>query len=187
LAANCHLAKGNTLAESRAEREYKEAVKLATRSISVDKASRAELASATGRKHETPTVAADPYRIIATAYLRLKQPDLALKAALDAQAIDPSNIETYRQIADAYVAKRHWDDAAIALAQGAFATGSEALRQDLIGLYQQPGVDTHSCAVLPGPRGPALNPACELVRRDLCAATAAARRPELRQQLSCSN
>ncbi len=39
LAANCHLAKGNLLPESRARTEYERAVKLATRSISVDKAS----------------------------------------------------------------------------------------------------------------------------------------------------
>jgi len=89
-------------------------------------------------------------------------------------------------LADAYVAQSRGEDAAIALAQGMFATGDGNLRSDLLKLYQS-GVDTAGCAVVAGPRGPALNPQCDMVRRDLCAGAERAQRMDLRRQLPCSN
>jgi hypothetical protein len=63
-------------------------------------------------------------------------------------------------------------------------TGDHKLREALISLYQS-GVDSKGCAVIPGPRGPALNPKCEIVVRDYCEATKRAHRMDLRSQLSC--
>jgi hypothetical protein len=108
----------------------------------------------------------------------------ALSAATRARTIDPANVEVYGQIADAYLAESRGEDAAIALAQGMFATSNGMLRADLLKLYQS-GVDSKGCAVISGPRGPALNPACDIVRRDLCTAAAQAHRSDLAGQLHC--
>ena len=107
LAANCHLAKANLLPPDRARHDYERAVNLAARSISIDKASRAVSVRDVNGKEGTLASAADPHRIIAAAYLRLNQPEPALQAALKAQALDPKNVETYRQVADAYLAKHN--------------------------------------------------------------------------------
>ncbi len=187
LAANCHLAKANLLTAEVARSEYENAVKLASRAISIAKASRAAYGNRTPGEASNPASAADPNRIIAAAYLRLNRPDLGLQAALHARTIDPTNPDPYRQMADAYLQQGKAEEAAITSAEGAFATGSEELRSDLIKLYQQTDLDTQKCAVIAGPRGPALNPACEVVRRDLCEATVRAHRPDLRQQLACPN
>ncbi|HEX4808441.1 MAG TPA: hypothetical protein VH325_05900 [Bryobacteraceae bacterium] len=187
VAATCHLDKGNLLAAAKATEQYQQAVKLALRSIAIDAASRA----AYDRRHRVdgaaPVSAADAYRILASAYLRLVQPELALSAAMHARTIDPRNVEGYREIADAYLSQQRGEDAAIALAEGMFATSDRGLREDLLKLYQQGVIDGSGCAVMPGPRGPALNPTCELVRRDLCAGTNRAHRPDLRVQLNCPN
>ena len=109
---------------------------------------------------------------------------IALSAATHAQTVDPANVAVYGQIADAYLAQSRGEDAAIALAQGMFATSNGMLRTDLLKLYQS-GVDTKGCAVISGPRGPALNPECEIVRRDLCTAATRAQRTDLAGQLHC--
>jgi hypothetical protein len=68
-----------------------------------------------------------------------------------------------------------------------FATGDHSLREDLLKVYQNSDIDAGGCAVVPGPRGPALNSSCEIVRRDLCAGAARAHRPDLSRQLTCPN
>jgi tetratricopeptide (TPR) repeat protein len=133
-----------------------------------------------------PPAAAEAYRILAATYLRLGQAELALPAATQARTLNPSNTEAYAEIADAYLLQSRAEDAAIALAAGMFATGDMSLRADLLKLYQS-GVDTKGCAVIPGPNGPALNPSCDLVRRDLCAGAAQAHKEELFRQLACPN
>jgi hypothetical protein len=187
LAANCHLAKANLLPSTTAREEYNKAVQQAERSIAIDKTSRATHEKSYGSRGGVPASAADPYRILASAYVHLGQPDPALKAAFEARAIDSKNPEAYRQLADVYVAQQRLEDAAITLAEGAFASGSEDLRAELIKLYQSTNVDQEHCAVMAGPRGPALNPSCEIVHRNLCEAAARAHRNDLRQQLSCPN
>jgi tetratricopeptide (TPR) repeat protein len=171
-AAAYRLAKGDSLHGASSE-PYEQAVEMAKRAIAIEAGSR------------TP-VAAESYRLLATSYLRLHRAEQALPAATQAQALDPSNVDVYGQIADAYLAQSRGEDAAIALAQGMFATGDGSLRADLLKLYQG-GVDTAGCAVVAGPRGPALNPQCDIVRRDLCAGAARAQRMDLRRQLPCSN
>ena len=171
-AAAYHLAKGDSLHRTSTQ-PYDEAVRLAQRAIAIEGTSRAP-------------VAAESYRLLATAYLRLHKADQALPAALQARTLDPSSVDVYGLISDAYLAQSRGEDAAIALAEGMFATGDGNLRSDLLKLYRS-GVDTAGCAVVAGPRGPALNPQCEMVRRDLCAGAERAHRMDLRQQLPCSN
>jgi tetratricopeptide (TPR) repeat protein len=154
-AASYYLAKGDSL----------QAVRLAQRSIAI-------------------APQADAYRTLASAYLRLGKGAQALSAATQAQTLDPSNVDVYGQIADAYIAQSRGEDAAIALAQGMFATSNGSLREDLLKLYQS-GVDSKGCAVVAGPRGPALNPSCDIVLRDLCTGATRARRPDLLRQLPC--
>jgi hypothetical protein len=110
----------------------------------------------------------------------------ALAAASDAQTIDPANAGVYDEIADAYFAQQRGEDAAVALAEGAFLTGDRNLRDELLKLYQG-GVDPQGCAVVQGPHGPTLNPSCEIVRRDLCEAAVRAHLPDLRRRLGCPN
>jgi hypothetical protein len=83
----------------------------------------------------------------------------------------------YEEIADADLAQEPGEDAAVALAEGVFATGDNNLLAELLRLYQS-GVDSNGCAVVVGPRGPALNPSGEIAPRDLCEATVRAHRPD---------
>ena len=183
-AASYYLAKGDSLHRVSAE-AYQQAVRMARRSISIEQASRLARDRQHGTNSPEPPIAAESYRTLAAAYLRLGNAGEALPSAIRAQKIEPANVEVYGQIADAYLAQSRGEDAAIALAQGMFATSSGLLRADLLKLYQS-GVDTQGCAVINGPRGPALNPACDIVRQDLCAATAQAYRPDLAGQLHCA-
>jgi protein O-mannosyl-transferase len=186
LAAACHLAKGDLLPEADARRQYQEAARIAQRAIAIEAANRADYDRRHGIQSSVPPGAADGYRILASAYLRLRDGEQALPPAMEARKINPANVEVYGEIADAYLAQRRGEDAAIALAEGMFATGDASLREDLLKLYQS-GVDTRGCAVVPGPRGPALNPSCDIVRRDLCAGTTRAHRQDLGRQLQCPN
>jgi hypothetical protein len=184
-AAAYYLAKGDSLRGASAE-AYQQAVRMARRSISIEQASRLARDRQHGTNSPEPPIAAESHRTLAAAYLRLGNAGEALPSAIRAQKIEPANVEVYGQIADAYLAQSRGEDAAIALAQGMFATSSALLRSDLLKLYQS-GVDAQGCAVINGPRGPALNPACDIVRRDLCAAAAQAHRPDLAGQLHCAD
>jgi hypothetical protein len=186
LAANCHLAKGDALPEADARREYEEAIRIARRSIAIEAAAREAYDRRHGVQLPVPPNAADGYRILATAHLRLRQAGQALPPAMQARTINPASVEVYPQIADAYLAQGRGEDAAIALAEGMFATGDASLRQDLLQIYQS-GVDANGCAVVPGPRGPALNPSCAIVHRNLCEGAARAHRQDLWQQLQCQH
>jgi protein O-mannosyl-transferase len=184
LAAVCHRIKGGTLKADAARAQYEEALKLSQRSVAIDAASRAAYDRRHGVKGAAPVDAAENYRTLASIYLRLEQPAPALTAATEAQKIDPGNVTAYEEMAESLAAQDRGEDAAIALAQGMFATSSQTLRTDLVRLYQS-GVDTKGCAVVAGPRGPALNPSCEVVVRDFCEATLRANRLDLRAHLTC--
>jgi hypothetical protein len=67
-----------------------------------------------------------------------------------------------------------------------FLSGDRGLLDELLKLYQS-GVDSKGCAVKAGPHGPTLNPACEIVVRDLCAATTRIHRPDLGARFGCNN
>jgi len=189
LAAVCHRAKGDTLrkgatAGDDARAQYEEAVRLALRSIAIDAASRAAYDRRHQMKGPVPAIAGQGYRTLASAYHRLGRAQQALAADAEAQTIDPANIGVYGEMADSYLALERPEDAAVALAEGVLATGDPGLRSDLVKLYQS-GLDSKGCAVAAGPQGPALNPSCEIVRRDLCEAAARAHSPSLRRRLAC--
>jgi tetratricopeptide (TPR) repeat protein len=184
LAAVCHRVKGDSLPRDDARAQYEEAARLALRSIAVDVASRAAYDRRHGITAPVPASAADGYRTLASAYLHLGRAPEALAAASQAQTIDPANSGVYEEIADADLAQNRGEDAAIALAEGMFASGDHNLLAELLKLYQS-GVDSKGCAVKAGPHGPTLNPSCEIVSRDLCEATLRIRRPDLRRRLAC--
>jgi tetratricopeptide (TPR) repeat protein len=186
LAAVCHRVKGDALSGNEARAQYEETVRLALRSTAIDAASRRAYDLRHRVKSAVPASAANGYRTLASAYLHLGRAPEALAAANEAQTFDPANAGVYDEIADAYFAEKRGEDAAVALAEGAFLTGDRNLRDELMKLYQS-GVDSQGCAVVAGPRGPTLNPSCEIVRRNLCEATVRARRPDLGRQLACPN
>jgi protein O-mannosyl-transferase len=167
-----------------AKGDFHQTAQLALRSLAIE----AALQAARDRRHgintPAPPIVAQGYRILASAYLRLGHAEQALSAATQARTLDPSNVDAYGEIAGAYLAQSRGEDAAIALAEGMFATSDSGLREDLLKLYQS-GVDTKGCAVVAGPRGPALNPACDIVQRDLCAGAQRAHRTDIFKQLPC--
>ena len=183
-AAAYYVAKGDSLHGSSAE-PYQQAIRLALRSLAIEQASRLARDRVHGTKSAEAPIAAESYRTLAAAYLHVGKAVEALSAATHARVIEPMNVEVYGQLADAYLAQSRGEDAAIALAQGMFATSNGTLRSDLLKLYQS-GVDSKGCAVINGPRGPALNPECEIVRRDLCTAAAQVQRSDLAAQLHCA-
>jgi tetratricopeptide (TPR) repeat protein len=174
LAAMCHRAKG----------EYDETVRLASRAIAIDAASRAEYDRRHGIKSPVPASSADGYRTLASAYLHLGKAPEAQAAGLQAQAIDPANSDAYEEIAGAYFAQGKGEEAAIALAEGMLLANDRELLDELLKLYQS-GVDQKGCAVKAGPHGPTLNPACEIVMRHLCQATSRIHRPDLGARFGC--
>ncbi len=186
LAAAWHLAKGDLSRPADRRAQYERAAQIALRSIAIEAAMRAAYDRRHGMTAPVPPTAAVGYRILASAYLRLGEAERALPPAMQARTINPSNTEAYGEIADAYLAQKRGEEAAIALAEGMFATSDPALRRDLLAVYRS-GVDTKGCAIVPGPNGPALNPSCEIVRRDLCAGAARAHKQDYFLQLSCPN
>ncbi len=185
LEAAFRLAKGDMLAGDQARAQYQIAARNALRSIAIQAASLADYDQRHSIQLPVPKDAAEGYRILASAYLRLHRPADAMDPAVEARKIDPANPEPYTQIADAWLAQQRGDDAAITLAEGMFAARDSGLRADLLKLYRA-GLDTKGCAVVPGPRGPALNPNCEMVHRHLCAGAVRAGRQDLAQQLQCA-
>jgi hypothetical protein len=187
LAAVAHRIKGDTLSGDAARAQYEETVRLALRSIAVDTASRAAYDLRHRVKSAVPASAANGYRTLASAYLHLGRAPQALAAAIQAQAIDPANTGVYEEIADADLAQERGEAAAVALAEGMFASDDHnKLLAELLKLYQS-GVDSKGCAVVPGPHGPTLNPYCEIVRRDLCEATLRTHLPDVHRRLGCPN
>jgi tetratricopeptide (TPR) repeat protein len=184
LAAACHRAKGDTLPKDDARVQYEETVRLASRAIAIDQASRAEYDRRHGIKSAVPASAAEGYRTLASAYLHLGEHPQALAAALEAQKIDPANTGVYVEIADAYYALGRGEEAAVALAEGMFLTGDRNLLDELLKLYQS-GVDSKGCAVKEGAHGPGLNPSCEIVVRDLCEGAGRAGKEDVRRRMGC--
>jgi hypothetical protein len=108
--------------------------------------------------------------MLAVAYGRLGKVEQASAEAGEALAVHPVDPVAYRQIAYAFAAAHRTDDAALALFEGLLMTSDLSLRSDLLNLYRA-SVDSNSCAIITGPAGPAVNPACDLVRKSLCPAS----------------
>jgi tetratricopeptide (TPR) repeat protein len=112
-------------------------------------------------------------RTISTVELRLSDSQGAVEAARNAARLDPANAASYLNLSSALLAAGHADEAAATLVEGSLVTADVTLRQELVRLYQS-GLDTEGCATVASPRGPLINPKCEIVRRHVCAASDAA-------------
>jgi tetratricopeptide (TPR) repeat protein len=174
------LTKGDSLHKrdsSQATLEYQRALQLLQHSIAIDKSVRAEYDRKGGaewaRRHSAVASAAkgDPESLwmLAAAYLRLGKVAEAGAAASEALALHPVSAEGYRQISFAFTAQGRIDDAAVALMEGLLIRGDPTLKSDLLVLYSNSFANT--CAITEGPDGPAINPSCDLVRKQFCAAS----------------
>jgi tetratricopeptide (TPR) repeat protein len=95
----------------------------------------------------------------------------ALEAAVEGRRIDPENTAIHRQVAAILLEQGRPDEAAVALMEGVMLTTDKGLRNELLRLYQS-GLDGSGCATMAVPGNTALNPACEMVHRHMCAASA---------------
>jgi len=162
---------------SESAHEYRRALQLLQRSITIERSGRAEYDRNGGaewaRRHSAVAVAAkvDPEArwLLVAAYLRLGNAEHASAAASEALALHPVDSEAYRQIAYAFADEGWIDDAAVALIEGVLITSDSRLRSDLLNLYRN--ALSNSCAITPGPHGPTLNLACDLVHKQFCAAS----------------
>jgi hypothetical protein len=112
----------------------------------------------------------DIYRLLSDGYLRLGNDDKAFDAAIEFRKRVPLSPTVYSQLARVLKASGQPEDAATALMEGMLVTSDMGLRQELIAFYRS-GWAEAACAVVAGPNGPAINPACPLVHRNLCEAT----------------
>jgi hypothetical protein len=121
--------------------------------------------------------AVDPVRFgvlllrISEVYRRLGNGAQALGTAMDGRRMEPGNAEMHRQIAAILLEQGRADEGAVALMEGVLLTADMGLRNELLRLYQA-GLDGSGCATMAVPGNTALNPACALVHRHLCAASA---------------
>ena len=157
-------------------RAYQRSLQILLRCVSIFQAfDRRDEEQARVRGKPVDTVASrsyvNAYRMLSTAYLRLLDMNKALDAALHARSLDPANPDTYHQISDILRIEGRPDDAAVMLMTGAALTSDAGLAQDLMQLYRS-GLDSRGCAIIDGPGGPAINPACPMVHQHLCAAAA---------------
>jgi hypothetical protein len=171
LAGACDLLKGDRLRDKGAATPasmvcYREALPLLQRGAKILEAARARQ----GENKLEPSIDDDVYRLLSVAYLRLGNGDGAFDAGLEARKREPLNPEVYSQIGDVYHAAGEMEHAADALTEGMLVTSDMGLRQKLIDLYRE-GWEGTACAVVSGPNGPAINPGCALVRRNLCDAS----------------
>jgi protein O-mannosyl-transferase len=146
-AANCYMLRGT----------YTKAIPALQKLIAIERSSNLRLS--------------DAYLMLSAAYTDVGDATHAADAVARAGTLNPLNPQFYRQTADVATAAGRMDDAAIALVEGAFITSDKTLRQSLVQLYQN-GIDPKSCALKPGPGGPAINPNCPIVHANVCAASA---------------
>jgi tetratricopeptide (TPR) repeat protein len=109
----------------------------------------------------------DLYRLLSAAELRAGNSGQALASAMEARKRDPLNPDVYTQLAEALEKTGDSRRAASTLMLGMLVTSDMGLRNQLLNLYAA-GLDQQHCAVIQGPAGPAINPACALVRSQLC-------------------
>ena len=102
---------------------------------------------------------------------RLGDGGQALEAAVEGRRMEPGNTEIHHQIAAILLDQGRADEAAAALMEGVLVTTDTGLRNELLRLYQG-GLDRLGCATMPVQGNTALNPACDIVHRHLCAASA---------------
>lgn len=109
------------------------------------------------------------YQELALTYLRLGENQKAYEAVLHARLLDPGDTKTYILMAEILFALSRHDESAVALMEGNLISGDRVTTQQLSRLYKL-GLDPKGCAFIPGPAGPTLNTACEVVHADICRA-----------------
>jgi hypothetical protein len=113
-------------------------------------------------------------RLISAAYLKLGDTGRALNTSAGAIEVDPGNPEVYRQYARALLASGRGQQAIAVLMEGVMMTMDAGLRENVVQMYQAASSGA-GCALMPGQNGAmALNPGCEAVHTQLCAATVGA-------------
>ena len=170
-AGGFHLQKGDRISPVEAAAHYRRALVVLNRGdaiVRVTNRLEAERARGNAALPGPPTRFATLYRLLSVAHLRLNDTGQSLKYALYTRELAPGEAETYEQLAASYLGVRDADQAAITLLEGAIITSDASLRDALADLYRG-GLDTEGCA---GAR--TLNPACAMVRRHMCAASARA-------------
>ena len=91
--------------------------------------------------------AADVYRLMSAAEVRLGDSDEAINAATRGRTFDPLNPASYQQTASALLGASKDDVAAMWLLTGFMVTGNAGLRQAVIDAYRGAPIDrSHSCA-----------------------------------------
>ena len=90
---------------------------------------------------------------------------------MEGRRMEPGNTEIHHQIAAILLDQGRADEAAAALMEGVLVTTDSGLRNELLRLYQG-GLDRLGCATMQVQGNTALNPACDIVHRHLCAASA---------------
>ena len=108
---------------------------------------------------------------VSEVHRRLGNGAQALQAAVDGRRTEPGNAAIHRQVAAILLEQGRPDEAAVALMEGVLVTADLGLRNELLRLYQA-GLDGSGCATIAVPGSGALNPACAMVRRHMCAAAA---------------
>ncbi len=157
LAGECYLIEG----------AYGKALPILQRGVAILEAGREQLNS----KQPLRTTANDDlYRLLSAAWLRLGEGEKAFDAAIEARNREPLNPAVYTQLGQVLFAAHQPEDAATALLEGMLVTSDMGLRQQAMDLYRG-GLDRQGCAIVAGPNGPAINPGCALVHRNLCEAS----------------
>ena len=149
---------------------WQRAAQLLRRAISIIEAS--PQAPAVPGEIVVPLDLAEAYRTLSGAWLRVSEPKKAYDAAVRARDLDPASPDGYRSVANVFRGSGRDDDAIAALMEGEMLTSDPGLDPDVVLIYRARG-DT-GCTLIPGPRGPAPNPACPAVRKQICTAVAQA-------------
>ena len=182
-AAGFHLERGDALRESKASdapaasrAAYQRSIALTEQYLKIVEVGRSNApargsvpTSAAGQRDSTWELS-EAYVMLATGHARLRDFEHALEAAQRARTLQPLNSIPYRVLATALIDSERYDEAARWLLSGFMVTGDGELRQATIDLYRGAG-DPKGCAIKETEDGPTLNPACEPVRQQLCAAT----------------
>ena len=170
--AGYYLVKGDGLHPAGPESKvaWQRATQLLRRAISILEAS--PPAPAVPGEMVVPLDLAEAYRTLSGAWLRLSDTKKAYDAAIRARDLDPASPDGYRSVANALRGSGRDDDAIAALMEGEMLTSDPGLDPDVVLIYRARG-DT-GCTLIQGPRGPAPNPACPAVRKQICAAVAEA-------------
>ena len=170
--AGYYLLKGDGLHPAGPESKvaWQRATQLLSRAIPIIEAS--PQAPAVPGEVVVPLDLAEAYRTLSGAWLRVSDTKKAYDAAVRARDLDPSSPDGYRGIANALRGSGRDEEAITALMAGEMLTSDPGLDSDVVQIYRARG--DAGCTLAVGPRGPAPNPACPAVRKQICAAVAEA-------------